>query len=219
MARSDSAPLYEFDAAIERAAGGRIIGCDEAGRGPLAGPVVAAAVMLDPASPVAGVDDSKKLTPRMREALYDRITVGAAAWAVGVATVEEIDRHNILAASLMAMQRALDKVDASWSLVLVDGNQRIPSLEHERQRPVVKGDQKSAAVAAASIVAKVTRDRLMSECHEQYPNYGFLLHKGYGTALHRQRIQEFGLCPLHRKTFCRNAWAQTSMSFSKKEIE
>lgn len=204
---------------MEREAGGRIIGCDEAGRGPLAGPVVAAAVMLDPASPVAGVDDSKKLTPRMREALYDRITAGAAAWAVGVASVEEIDIYNILAASLMAMRRAIDKVDVPWAVVLVDGNQRIPSLEHGRQRPVVKGDQKSACVAAASIVAKVTRDRLMSECHEQYPFYGFLLHKGYATALHRQRIQEFGLCPLHRKSFCRNAWTQTSLSLSQKEIE
>ena len=219
MARSDPAALYAFDAAAQRAAGGRIVGCDEAGRGPLAGPVVAAAVMLDLNVPLAGVDDSKKLSGKTRELLYGRITAEAADWAVGMATVEEIENHNILAASLMAMQRALDKIKIPWSIALVDGNRSIPSLETMRQSLIVEGDAKSASIAAASIVAKVTRDRLMAAYHERYPEYGFGIHKGYATALHREKIRDFGLCPIHRKSFCHSAWMQTRMHFTKGKLE
>jgi ribonuclease HII len=133
---------------------------------------------------------------------------------VGQASVEEIDRHNILQASLIAMKRALDGIACAWSLALVDGNCRIPSLDNGRQLTVVAGDAKSASIAAASIIAKVTRDRLMARYHDQYPAYEFSLHKGYPTALHRDRIRQLGLCEIHRRSFCRGLVAQTALDLA-----
>jgi ribonuclease HII len=211
MARCDTQVLYDFDIRIEQERGCRVAGLDEVGRGPLAGPVVAAAVMLDLGRPIPGVNDSKQLSAKKRDALYDLITAQAAAWAVGQASVEEIDRHNILQASLLAMKRALDSIACAWSLALVDGNRCIPSLDNGRQLTVVAGDAHSASIAAASIVAKVTRDRLMARYHDRYPAYEFSLHKGYPTALHRDRIRRFGLCEIHRRSFCRGQVAQIAM--------
>ena len=215
MARCDTQTLYDFDIRIEQEHGCRVAGLDEAGRGPLAGPVVAAAVMLDLRRPIPGVNDSKQLSAKKRDALYDLITAQAAAWAVGQASVEEIDRYNILQASLIAMKRALDDITCAWSLALVDGNRRIPSLDNGRQLTVVAGDAKSASIAAASIIAKVTRDRLMTRYHDQYPAYEFSLHKGYPTALHRDRIRQHGLCEIHRRSFCRGLVAQTAMDLAR----
>jgi ribonuclease HII len=194
---------------------------DEAGRGPLAGPVVAAAVVLDLDKQINGINDSKKLTEKKREELYGPITSGAIAWAVGMASPEEIDRINILKASLLAMQRALDGLDTTWgarrwSLALIDGNVPVPGLPAMQQQTVVGGDARSASVAAASILAKVTRDRIMRAYHEQYPDYGFAVHKGYGTSLHRERLLQFGLCGIHRKSFC-GAIVQTQTSLDLQE--
>ncbi len=196
--------LYGFDRALERKRMCGIVGVDEAGRGPLAGPVVAAAVQLDLGSIIRGVDDSKKLTAEKREALYDKITARAVAWATGAASVEEIDSVNILHASLLAMQRALDGLSCSWGLALIDGNQPLRTLAPDRQQTVVDGDALSVSIAAASIVAKVTRDRMMAEYDIQYPGYGFGEHKGYATLSHRRRILDKGVCPIHRRTFCSN---------------
>lgn len=204
--------LYDFDLSIEKELNCSVVGTDEAGRGPLAGPVVAAAVQLDLSRPIEGVNDSKKLSPRKREKLYDSIISQAALWSVGHATVEEIDKLNILQASLLAMKRALDAFDLTLSLVLVDGNKMISYLSPECQRTVVGGDGKSASIAAASIIAKVTRDRLMEQFHEKYPKYGFDTHKGYPTAVHRERVLSYGLCPIHRKLFCERLLTQTELS-------
>lgn len=211
MARYDTQALYDFDLRIEQDHSCRVAGLDEAGRGPLAGPVVAAAVMLDLRCPIPGVNDSKQLSAKKRDALYDLITAQAAAWGVGQASVEEIDRHNILQASLIAMKRALDCIACVWSLALIDGNRRIPSLDNGRQLTVVAGDGLSASIAAASIIAKVTRDRLMARYHDQYPAYEFSQHKGYATALHRERIGQLGLCEIHRRSFCHGLVGQTAM--------
>jgi ribonuclease HII len=214
MVRSDSSILYAFDTDIERCRRVRITGVDEAGRGPLAGPVVAAAVVLDLDKPIPGVNDSKQLSAKKREELYGLITANAV-WAVGMASPEEIDRINILRASLLAMQRALDCIgNTVWSLALIDGNVAVPTLLSSRQETVVRGDAKSASIAAASIIAKVTRDRLMIVYHEQYPGYEFALHKGYPTALHREKVRQLGLCAIHRKTFCEAIISQTSLTFS-----
>jgi|WetSurMetagenome_2_1015567.scaffolds.fasta_scaffold01814_2 ribonuclease HII len=202
MARSDTQALYDFDVRVERQRACRVVGLDEAGRGPLAGPVVAAAVVLDLSRPIDGVFDSKQVSGKKREALYGRITAEAAAWSVGQASVEEIEGRNILRASLLAMRRALDKIGVAWSLALIDGNQIIPGLDHNVQCTVVKGDAASASIAAASIIAKVSRDRIMSGYHAEFPDYGFSRHKGYGTAFHIDRIRALGLCRLHRASFC-----------------
>ena len=209
----NTAQLYAFDTALGPFADGRLAGVDEAGRGPLAGPVVAAAVVLDLAHPIDGVDDSKKLSAQRREKLYNAITARAKAWAVDMAMPDEIDRYNILRATLRAMKRALDKLTAPWSLALIDGNQAIDSLDAPRQRCVVGGDALSASIAAASIVAKVTRDRLMQQYHQQYPEYNFGVHKGYATAAHRAAIRDHGLCAIHRRSFCEALVRQTSLSF------
>ncbi len=209
MARFDTNALYAFDTLAQLERGCRVVGLDEAGRGPLAGPVVAAAVMLDLGDPIDGIFDSKQLSPVKRELLYGRITARAVAWSQAAASVEEIEELNILQASLLAMRRALMGINAPWSLALVDGNQGIPALPGERQRTVVAGDAKSASIAAASIIAKVTRDRIMAEYNGHYPGYEFSLHKGYGTALHRDRIKKLGLCPIHRRSFCAGIIAQT----------
>ncbi|GBU22385.1 hypothetical protein R80B4_02293 [Fibrobacteres bacterium R8-0-B4] len=198
--------LYQYD--IERSTRSgqagqiRIAGVDEAGRGPLAGPVVAAAVILNLDAPIDGVNDSKKLTAAKRDKLFDLIIGTADAYGVGVADHEEIDAINILQATFSAMRRALERVDGRYDALKVDGNQYIPGVPRERQETIVGGDAKSASIAAASIIAKVTRDRMMDEYDKQYPQYGFANHKGYGTKRHIEMIKRHGLCPIHRKSFC-----------------
>lgn len=174
-------------------------GVDEAGRGPLAGPVVAAAVILDPDNPILGLNDSKKLSAKRREALAIEIRAKALAWAVAEASVEEIDRINILQASLLAMQRAVEALQMPPSRALVDGN-RCPKLPCPAEA-VVGGDGKVASIAAASILAKTVRDSGMMELHAAYPMYGFDRHMGYPTALHLKALQEHGVSPVHRRSY------------------
>ena len=182
----------------------RVAGVDEAGRGPLAGPVVAAAVLLDPARPVRGVRDSKLLAPERRRQLAERIRERATGWAVAWADPEEIDTLNILQASLLAMRRALQRLAVLPEHVQVDGN-RCPSLAGTGLgctiEAVVHGDDSIAAISAASILAKVYRDGLMERLHELYPDYGFAAHKGYPTPAHAAALQRFGPSPIHRRTF------------------
>ena len=178
---------------------GLMAGVDEAGRGPLAGPVVAAAVILDDLNPIKGLADSKTLTAARREKLYDEIRAKALCCSVAEASVAEIDAINILQATLLAMRRAVEGLRLKPVKVLVDGN-RIPTLDVLAEA-IVKGDSKVAAISAASILAKVTRDRWCAELHAQYPQYGFDQHKGYGTAQHVAALNEFGACPEHRRTF------------------
>ena len=178
---------------------GLMAGVDEAGRGPLAGPVVAAAVILDELNPIKGLNDSKALTARARERLFDEIRGKALCCSIGQASVEEIDRLNILQATLLAMRRAVDGLRLKPHMVLVDGN-RLPSL-HVPAQAIVKGDAKVKAISAASIIAKVHRDRLCLALHEQHPQYGFDGHKGYPTALHLAALQAHGACPQHRRSF------------------
>ena len=179
--------------------GGLVCGIDEAGRGPLAGPVVAAAVILDPARPIAGLNDSKKLSERKRAALADLIRQNALAWCVAEASVEEIDRLNILQATLLAMQRAVAGLSVRPESALVDGN-RCPRLDIPVEA-VVKGDGNIASLAAASILAKTVRDAGMLALHAQYPQYGFDRHMGYPTAAHCAALQAHGASPVHRKSF------------------
>jgi ribonuclease HII len=178
---------------------GLIAGVDEAGRGPLAGPVVAAAVILDDQNPIKGLNDSKKLSPKRREKLYDEIRAKALCCSVAQASVEEIDRLNILQATLLAMRRAVEGLRLKPHKVLVDGN-RLPVLD-VRAEAIVRGDATVPAISAASILAKVTRDRWCRELDLQYPQYGFAGHKGYGTAEHLAALRSHGACPEHRKTF------------------
>jgi ribonuclease HII len=178
---------------------GLVCGVDEAGRGPLAGPVVAAAVILDPNNPIDGLNDSKKLSARRRERLKAEICAKALAWAVAEASVEEIDTINILHASMLAMQRAVDALSVRPIRALIDGN-RCPKLACEVEA-VVGGDGKIEAIAAASILAKTTRDAGMSNLHLCYPQYGFDRHMGYPTALHLRALQEHGPSPVHRRSF------------------
>ena len=178
-----------------------LCGVDEAGRGPLAGPVCAAAVILPQNCVIEGLNDSKKLTEKKREALFAVITAAAVSYGIAFATVEEIEQHNILAATFMAMNRAIAKLDPAPELALIDGNRsagiEIPS------RCVVGGDGKCADIAAASVLAKVTRDRYMLQMAELYPEYGFEKHKGYGTKAHYEAIREYGPSPIHRPSFLR----------------
>ncbi len=178
---------------------GLVAGVDEAGRGPLAGPVVAAAVILDDLNPIAGLADSKKLSARRREQLYDEIRAKALCCSVAEASVEEIDRLNILQATLLAMQRAVEGLRLKPVKVLVDGN-RLPALDVLAEA-IVKGDATVPAISAASILAKVHRDRWCAEFHLQYPQYGFAGHKGYGTAEHMAALRAHGACPQHRRSF------------------
>jgi ribonuclease HII len=178
---------------------GLVAGVDEAGRGPLAGPVVAAAVILDDLHPIKGLADSKKLTALQRERLYDEIRGKALCYAVAHASVQEIDELNILQATLLAMRRAVQGLRLLPKLVLVDGN-RIPVLPM-RAEAIVQGDDKVTAISAASILAKVTRDRWCLDMDSQYPAYGFAKHKGYGTAQHLAALQVHGPCALHRTSF------------------
>lgn len=178
---------------------GLVAGVDEAGRGPLAGPVVAAAVILDELAPIRGLADSKKLTPRQRERLYDEIRAKALCCSVAQSSVEEIDALNILQATMLAMRRAVQGLRLKPGKVLVDGN-RLPSLE-VLSEAVVGGDAKVPAISAASILAKVTRDRLLLDLHERHPEYGFDRHKGYGTAQHLAALRKMGPLPEHRRSF------------------
>lgn len=176
-----------------------LCGVDEAGRGPLAGPVCAAAVMLPPGLEIPGLNDSKKLTDKKRRELYDVIVEQAVSYGITFASEQEIDEINILQATFLAMERAMQTLSPQPQLALIDGNRAkdfgLPV------RTIVKGDSLSASIAAASILAKVTRDRLMEEYDAQYPQYGFAVHKGYGTKRHYEALREFGPSPIHRKTF------------------
>jgi ribonuclease HII len=176
-----------------------LAGVDEVGRGPLMGDVVTAAVILDPARPIAGLADSKKLTEKKREALFPEIKEKALCWAIARATPAEIDSLNILQASLLAMKRAVEQLSTQPEYVLVDGN-RLPRW-HYRSEAVVKGDSRVAAISAASILAKVQRDSEMMLLDEQYPGYGFADHKGYPTAKHLAALQQLGVTPLHRRSY------------------
>ena len=176
-----------------------VAGVDEVGRGPLCGAVVTAAVILDPARPIEGLNDSKKLTEARREALFPLIQERALAWCIARAEVEEIDRLNILHATMLAMQRAVAGLSTQPTLVLVDGN-RCPLLPM-RSEPVVKGDSRVPAIAAASILAKVARDREMLELDQQYPGYGIAGHKGYPTPVHLAALRALGATPIHRRSF------------------
>ncbi len=176
-----------------------ICGVDEAGRGPLAGPVVAAAVILPPHAEIPGLNDSKKLSDKRRRELFPVIKERAVAYGIGIATHEEIDEINILQATYLAMERALGQLSVKPDLALIDGNRAkdfgLPV------RTVVKGDSLSASIAAASVLAKVTRDDMMLELAETYPGYGFEIHKGYGTKAHYEALTNLGACPIHRMTF------------------
>jgi len=178
---------------------GLVAGVDEAGRGPLAGPVVAAAVMLDDLQPIVGLADSKTLSPRRRERLYDEIRAKALCCCVAEASVEEIDRLNILQATLLAMRRAVEGLRLLPQQVLVDGN-RVPVLRVPAQA-IIKGDARVPAISAASILAKVHRDRLCMALDARHPQYGFAAHKGYPTAEHLQALRRFGPCDEHRRSF------------------
>ncbi|WP_373764539.1 ribonuclease HII [Delftia acidovorans] len=197
--RKSLPPLPPEQACLPWHPPGLVAGVDEAGRGPLAGPVVAAAVILDDLNPIEGLNDSKKLTAARREALYDEIRAKALCCSIAEASVEEIDRLNILQATLLAMRRAVLGLRLKPVLVLVDGNQ-LHVLDVQAEA-IVKGDSLVQAISAASILAKVTRDRWCERLHEQYPEYGFDGHKGYGTAAHLAALRLHGACEEHRRTF------------------
>ena len=178
---------------------GLVAGVDEAGRGPLAGPVVAAAVILDELKPIRGLKDSKAMTPKARDRLFDEIRAKALCCSIAQASVEEIDTLNILQATMLAMQRAVDGLRLRPHVALIDGN-RLPVLKVQAHA-IVKGDAKVQAISAASILAKVHRDRLCQELHALYPQYGFAGHKGYPTPAHLAALREHGACPQHRRSF------------------
>lgn len=192
--------MYSFEEALLEKGFSAVCGVDEAGCGPLAGPVYAAAVILNPEDHISGLNDSKKLSEKKRELLFPEIQKRALAWAIASASAEEIDRMNILQARLLAMRRAISALQIRPDYILVDGN-RDPQPEEAPTLLIVKGDAKSASIAAASILAKVARDRFMLELDAQYPEYAFAKHKGYPTKLHEERILQYGACPQHRKTF------------------
>ena len=191
--------LWEMERELHAEGIGLICGVDEAGRGPLAGPVCAAAVILPPEAELPGLNDSKKLSEKKREQLFPEIQRLALAWSVAFASVEEIEERNILGATMLAMNRAISGLSLRPELALIDGNRnreiQVPS------RCVVHGDARCASIAAASILAKVSRDRLMVELAREYPQYGFEQHKGYGTKAHYAALREYGPCPAHRPSF------------------
>ncbi len=201
--------LRKFDKIVSERFG-MICGIDEAGRGPIAGPVYAAAVILDPENPIDGLDDSKKLTPKKRELLYKEILDKALAVGVAYSTAEEIEKTDILTADLSAMSRAFEQLGISPKIVLVDGDvlPELPKNYAGMLKNVVGGDRKSEAVAAASIIAKVTRDREMVKFADKYPMYGFEKHKGYGTKAHYEAIDKYGACPIHRASFLKKYYAK-----------
>jgi ribonuclease HII len=191
--------LWFFEKKATEKGYSEIAGIDEAGRGPLAGPVVSAAVILPPAFSVTGVIDSKKLSAKKRTQLYHQIYTQAVSVGIGIVDAVEIDRINILQASLLAMSMATNNLRPQPQCLLIDGPFRIPSPLP--QKPIAKGDTLSVSIAAASIVAKVTRDRLMESYSEYYPQFGFSRHKGYPTRAHKEAIRRYGYCPIHRQTF------------------
>lgn len=193
--------LWEIEEEKYAAGATRVCGVDEAGRGPLAGPVCAAAVILPRGLEIPGLNDSKKLTDKKRRALYDVIVAEAVAYGIALVDEKTIDEINILQATFRAMEQAVAKLPVLPDLALIDGN-REPNLSVSVQT-IVGGDGKSASIAAASILAKVTRDRLMEELDAQYPQYGFAVHKGYGTKRHYEALREFGPSPIHRMSFLR----------------
>lgn len=197
--------MYTFENTLREKGFAAVCGIDEAGCGPLAGPVYAAAVILNPDDPIEGLNDSKKLTEKKREALYPQIKDRALAWAIASATAQEIDEINILQARLLAMRRAVEMLSIKPDQALVDGN-RDPNIPDVPSLLIVGGDGKSASIAAASILAKVTRDHAMLELDKQYPQYLFAKHKGYPTKLHVEKLLEHGDCPEHRQTFLKKIW-------------
>ena len=196
-------PDYEFEKAAVNSGFSCICGVDEAGRGPLAGPVCAAAVILPEGAVIEGLDDSKKLTEKKRERLYDIIKQTAVAYSVAYGTLEEIETVNILEATYLAMNRAIEGLNVKPDFALIDGN-RVPRGIKIPCETVVKGDSRSMSVAAASVLAKVTRDRLMLEYDKKYPEYNFKKHKGYGTKEHTELIKQYGPCEIHRLSFLKN---------------
>ena len=191
--------LFEFESKASHQGFKNIAGIDEAGRGPLAGPVVAAAVILPSKVNIPGLNDSKKLSANKREELFPKIQEISVAFGLAVVDQKVIDKINILQAARLAMKQAVETLKITPGLLLIDGNQKIDSTLN--QWAIVKGDSRSLSIAAASVLAKVTRDRIMDGYHKLYPQYEFNRHKGYGTRLHRNLIQEHGPCPIHRSTF------------------
>ncbi len=198
--------LWEYERALHREGYALVCGADEAGRGPLAGPVCAAAVILPEGVDLPGLNDSKKLTEKKREALFPLIQERAVAYGIAFASVEEIEKMNILAAALLAMDRAIGQLSPAPELALIDGN-TVKGISLPA-RSVVGGDGKVAAIAAASVLAKVTRDRLMLTLAEQYPQYGFDRHKGYGTKEHYAALEKYGPSPVHRPSFLKKFYAK-----------
>ena len=191
--------LWKFENEVCRQGFTQIAGIDEAGRGPLAGPVVSAAVILPDDFDAEGVDDSKKLTPAKRDKLYSKIVAGARTVGVGIVDCAQIDRINILQAALLSMAKAAGKLNPAPDFLLIDGSFTTPS--DTQQKAIPKGDSLSISIAAASIIAKVTRDRIMVQYHAKYPQYGFYRHKGYPTRAHKEAIAAYGISPIHRLTF------------------
>ena len=196
-------PDYSYEKAAETSGFKLICGVDEAGRGPLAGPVCAAAVILPEGLEIEGLNDSKKLSEKKREQLFDIITEKAIAYCVAYGTLEEIEEKNILQATFLAMNRAIEGLEPKADFALIDGN-KIPVGIKIPAASIVKGDAKSMSIAAASILAKVSRDRLLMEYDKKYPEYQFAKHKGYGTKLHTDLIKEYGPCEIHRLSFLKN---------------
>lgn len=190
----------QYETAARNSGFNIICGVDEAGRGPLAGPVCAAAVILAPGQIIDGVNDSKKLTEKKREILFDKIISECEDYSTAYASEKEIDEMNILQATFLAMHRAVNGLKTKPDIALVDGNQD-PKFAEIPSETIIKGDAHSASIAAASILAKVSRDRLMLEAAEKYPEYFFEKHKGYGTKLHYEMIEQYGICEIHRKSF------------------
>lgn len=199
--------FYDFENSLAERGFTAVCGIDEAGCGPLAGPVYAAAVILDPNDPIEGLNDSKKLTEKKREALFPEIQKRARAWAIASASAREIDEINILQARLLAMRRAVELLDIRPDYAMVDGN-RDPKIPGVPSLLIIGGDGKSASIGAASILAKVARDHTMLELDGRYPQYLFKKHKGYPTKQHVEKLLEFGPCPDHRKTFLKKIWAR-----------
>ena len=195
--------LKEFETNLYKTGIKYIAGIDEAGRGPLAGPVVVGIAIMKPESFIEGINDSKKISEKKREMLYDKITEEAVDWAVGIIDQNEIDKINILNATKKALHMAIDNLKVKPDRILVDALEHIDTCGIP-YTSIIKGDAKIYSISAASIIAKVTRDRIMQEYDEIYPQYGFTNHKGYGTAKHIQAIKQYGPCPLHRKAFIKN---------------
>ena len=192
--------LFDFDKEFYNRELGFVCGVDEAGRGPLAGPVVAAAVIFSKDVVINGVDDSKKLPEKRRNILFEEIKQKSFSYGIGIVDNKTIDDINILQATFLAMRKAIGQLSVKPDLVLVDGNHKIPNIAYNQQA-IVSGDAKSACIACASIIAKVTRDNIMYEYAKQYPQYNFQKHKGYGTKAHLEAIKQFGPCPIHRMSF------------------